>query len=49
MGRIKRAERDSNPIGKITVSIYLDLWELPETKPPTQEHTWGGPAPLAHM
>ena len=33
-------EGDCNPIGRTTVSTNLDPWELPETKPPTKEHTW---------
>jgi hypothetical protein len=36
--RIKGAERDGNPTGKITISSNLDSWELPETKPPNKEH-----------
>jgi hypothetical protein len=41
-------EGDCNPIGRTTVSTNLDPWELPETKPPTKEHTWAGPWP-SHM
>jgi hypothetical protein len=26
-----------------------DLWELPETKPPIEEHTWAGLWPQTHM
>ena len=47
-GRIEGAEGDGNPIGRTTVSTNLDPWELPETKPPTKEHTWAGPWP-SHM
>lgn len=42
-GRIEGAEGDGNPIGRPTVSTNLDPWELPETEPPTKEHTWAGP------
>jgi hypothetical protein len=38
-GRIEGTEGDGNPIGRPTVSTNLDPWELPETKPPTKEHT----------
>jgi hypothetical protein len=33
------------PIGRPTMSINLDLRELPGTKPPTEEHTQAGPRP----
>jgi hypothetical protein len=37
-GRVRRrtegAKGDCNLIGRPTVSANLDLWELPETKPP---------------
>ena len=36
-GRIEGTEGDDNPIGRPTVSANLNLWELPETKPPTKE------------
>ena len=45
---IQETEGDCNPIGRPTVSTNLDPWELPETKPPTKEHTWAGPWPPAH-
>ena len=48
-GKIEGAEGDGNPIGRPTVSANLDPWELPETKPPTKEHTWAGPRPLTLM
>jgi hypothetical protein len=48
-GRIEGVEGDGNPVGRSTVSTKLDPWHLPETKPPTQEHTWVGLWPLAHM
>ena len=41
-GKIEGAEGDGNPIGRPTVSTNLDPWELPETEPPTKEHTWKG-------
>jgi hypothetical protein len=37
---IEGVEEDSNPIGRATVSTNQDPWKLPETKPPTKEHTW---------
>ena len=48
LGEIEGAEGDGNPIGRPTVSTNLNPWELPETKPPTKEHTWAGPWPPAH-
>ena len=48
-GRIEGTERDGNLIERPTVSINLDPWELPETEPPTQEHTWAAPRSQAHM
>jgi hypothetical protein len=47
--RIEGTEGDDNPIKRTTVSTNLDPCELPETKPPTKDHTWTGPRPLAHM
>ena len=44
-GRIEGAEGDGNPIGRPTVSTNLDPWELPETEPPTKEHTQAGLRP----
>ena len=44
-GRIEDDEGDGDPIGRTTVSTNPDPWELPETKPPTKEHTWRGPRP----
>ena len=32
-------EITNNPTARPTVSTYLDAWELPETEPPTKEHT----------
>ena len=49
MEKLEEAEEESDPIGRPAVSTNLDPWELPETKPPTKEHTWAGPWPLAHM
>jgi hypothetical protein len=47
-GRIEGDKRDGNPIGRATVSINLDPWELPEAESPTKEHTLAGPGPQAH-
>jgi hypothetical protein len=38
-GRIEETEGHGNPIGRPTVSTNLDLWELPEIKPPKIIHT----------
>ena len=46
---IESAEWNGNLIGRPTLSTNPDPWELPETKPPTKEHTWAGPRPLACM
>ena len=46
---IEGTEGDGNPIGRPTVSTNLDPWELPETEPPTKEHTQAGLRSLAHM
>ena len=48
-GRIKGTEGDGNPIGRPTVLIILDPWELLETEPQTKEHTQADPRTLAHM
>jgi hypothetical protein len=48
-GRIEETEGDGNPIGRSRVSTNPDPSELPETKPPTKEHTWAGLWPAAHM
>ena len=37
------AEEDCKPIGRTTVSTNPDPSDLPETKPPTKEHTWADP------
>lgn len=47
--RIEVTEGDSNYIGRPTVTSNLDLWELPERKPPTKEHTEAGLRPLEPM
>jgi hypothetical protein len=39
--RVEGVEGDGNHIEK-TISTILDPSELPETKPPTKEHTWVG-------
>ena len=38
-GRIEEAGEDGKPKERATVSTN-DLSELPETTPPTKEHTW---------
>jgi hypothetical protein len=48
-GRIEGIEGDGNPIGRTTMSIKSDPWELPETKPQTKEHIWAGPRPSTHL
>ena len=45
-GKIKGDKGDENPTGRPT---NVDPWDLPETKPPTNEHTWSGPRPLADL
>jgi hypothetical protein len=47
--RIEGTGGDGNPIGKPIVSTNQDPWVLPETKPPTKEHTQAGLRPWAHM
>jgi hypothetical protein len=42
-------EGDGNTIGRSTISTNPDLWNLPETKPPTKEPKWAGPWPPAYM
>jgi hypothetical protein len=44
-GRTEGSESDGNPNGITTASTNLDPSELPETKPPTKEHTWVSPWP----
>jgi hypothetical protein len=44
-GRTEGAEGSCNLIRRITVSTYLDLLELPETKPSTKQ-TWAGPSSI---
>lgn len=39
--------RDS--IRRLTESTNLDPWGLPDTEPSTEEHTWAGLRPHAHM
>jgi hypothetical protein len=48
-GMIEVAEVGGNSIGRTEVSSNPDPWELPETNPPTKEHTWAGLWPQAHM
>ena len=40
---------DGNPIRRPKLSTNLEPRETPKTKPPTKEHIWAGPRPLAHM
>jgi hypothetical protein len=40
-GRAEGAEEDCNPVGR-TLSTNQDPSKLPETKPKTKAHTWGG-------
>jgi hypothetical protein len=41
-GRTEGAEEDCNPVGRTTLSTNPDPSKLPETKPPTKEHSWAG-------
>ena len=41
-GRIEGVEGYYNPIERATVLTNTDLWELPESKLPSKEHTWTG-------
>jgi hypothetical protein len=47
-GQIEEAEGYCNPVGRPKISTNQDLWELPETKPPTKEHTCADLCPLPH-
>jgi hypothetical protein len=38
-GRDEGAEGDGNHTGRTAMPTNLDSWELPETMPPTKEHT----------
>ena len=38
-GKIEGAKGNSDPIGRTTVSTNPEPWKLPETKPPTKQHT----------
>ena len=46
-GRIEEAEGDGNPIGRTTVSSYLDTWEAPRDKATNQREYigWSTPPP----
>jgi hypothetical protein len=44
-GKIEATKGDDNPTGRPTVSINLDPLELPESNPPTKEHTLAGVRP----
>ena len=39
MERIEEAEGERDPIGRPSVSTNVDPRELPETEPPTRQHT----------
>jgi hypothetical protein len=45
MCEIEGAEGDGKPIERTNISNSTDLSELPETKPPTKEHTLSSPWP----
>jgi len=47
--RTEKAEGNCNLIRRTTLSTSQDPSELPETKPPTKEHTWAGLWPQLHM
>ena len=48
-GRIGGLKEDSNPTGRQAVSTNLGSWEVPETEPPTKEHTGAVLRSPAHM
>jgi hypothetical protein len=41
-GRIRGAEWNGNPLGRAMLPTNPGPWKLPETKPPTKEHTYMG-------
>jgi hypothetical protein len=45
------AEGDGNHIGRPIVLNNLDpgILSKTKTKPPTKEHAWAGPRPVAHV
>jgi len=52
--RTEKAEGVCNPIGRTTISTKqtpppLPHTELPGTKPPSKEYTWGDPCFQPHM
>ena len=47
--KIEAPEEDRDSTERSTESINLNPWEFPKTKPPTQEHSWAGARPPAHM
>ena len=47
--RIEGTREVKDTTGKPTESTNLDPWELPETEPPTKEHTQAGLRSLAHI
>jgi hypothetical protein len=48
-GRNERADEDGNPIGRPTTSTHPDPIKLPETEPPTKEHTQVGTRPGTYV
>jgi hypothetical protein len=47
--KIEGPKEDRDFKGRTIESTGLDPWELLETESPTEEHTWSGPGPPAHM
>lgn len=47
-GRIKGPRRNKNSTEKPTKSTNLDLYELPETEPSTENHAWAFPRSPTH-
>jgi len=46
---MEKAKEEGDLIGRPAVSTHPDLWELPDTEPPTRHHTVAGPRPLTHI
>jgi hypothetical protein len=40
---LSEVEGVTDTTGTPAESTNLDLWELPETEPPTKKHTWAKP------
>ena len=49
IGRTEEPEEDMDSTRRPTELTNLNPWGLPETEPPTKEHTWAGPRPPTHM